>query len=277
MACTTYQSLKELIQHHEGLLERFEQSFNYVGEQTKELLNKLARMDLASGSTATSLSERVADPAQPQQFSLLYYHLESMASLCDFEFTAFFTQERFAALHCYMQREGLQTAQEALLKYPALAYSRLLERQERLKDELLEYIRTYILGEVKVPRVCYEHRLQFEQQLSAKRTSLLRSQLSLDRESAEYVNSPFTRQVRKVQELRSNRQLTKTKITLKLVGAYLDRLQELKREQPGRECFFYDLLACQMRVYPEQIVVKLQQEGFKVSETSHLQDFSLTQ
>ena len=124
-----------------------------------------------------------------------------------------------------MQQEGLKSAQEALTKYPALAYSRLIERQERLKDELLEYIRTYILAEVKVPRVCYEHRLAYEQQLSLKRTELLRSNLSLDRESAEYVNSSFPRQVRKVQELRSNRQLTKTKLTLKLVGQYLDRLQ----------------------------------------------------
>lgn len=172
-----------------------------------------------------SLSEKVADTAQPQQFSLLYYHLEHALSLCDFEFTAFFTQERFSALHCYMQQEGLKSAQEALTKYPALAYSRLIERQERLKDELLEYIRTYILAEVKVPRVCYEQRLAHEQQLSLKRTELLRSNLSLDRESAEYVNSSFTRQVRKVQELRSNRQLTKTKLTLKSVGQYLDRLQ----------------------------------------------------
>ena len=45
---------------------------------------------------------------------------------------------------------------------------------------------------------------------------------------------------------------------------------------PGRECFFYDVLLHEMKIYSDQVVSRLQLDGYKVNPLN-LQDFHFTE
>ena len=57
-----------------------------------------------------------------------------------------FSKKRFTTLLRFSHKQGLENIEEAFQKYDVLAYSRMLERQETLKQDLLSYVQKSILA-----------------------------------------------------------------------------------------------------------------------------------